>query len=75
MDLEHAQKETRSLQSELFKLKNATEESVDNLEIIRRENKNLNEEVAELQDQLSQGAKNIHDLEKEKRIAENSRSA
>lgn len=40
-ELEGAQKEARSLSTELFKLKNAYEECLDNLETLKRENKNL----------------------------------
>ncbi|XP_043540483.1 myosin heavy chain, skeletal muscle-like, partial [Chiloscyllium plagiosum] len=40
-ELEAAQKEARSLSTELFKLKNAYEESLDHLETLKRENKIL----------------------------------
>lgn len=40
-ELESAQKEARSLSTELFKLKNSYEESLDHLETMKRENKNL----------------------------------
>lgn len=40
-ELEAAQKESRSLSTELFKLKNAYEESLEHLETFKRENKNL----------------------------------
>ncbi len=40
-ELESAQKEARSLSTELFKLKNSYEESLDHLESLKRENKNL----------------------------------
>ena len=40
-ELESAQKESRSLGTELFKLKNSYEESLDHLETMKRENKNL----------------------------------
>lgn len=35
------QKESRSLNTELFKLKNSYEEALDHLETMKRENKNL----------------------------------
>ena len=60
-------------QSELFRLKNSTEEAVDNLEAIRRENKNLQEEVAELNDSLAESSKAIHEMEKTKRTLEQER--
>ncbi len=40
-ELEGAQKEARSLSTELFKMKNSYEESLDQLETLKRENKNL----------------------------------
>lgn len=43
-ELEASQKESRSLSTELFKVKNAYEESLDQLETIKRENKNLQRE-------------------------------
>lgn len=41
VELEQSQKEARSLSTELFKMKNAYEESLDALETVKRENKNL----------------------------------
>ena len=43
-ELEGAQKEARSLSTELFKMKNSFEESLDQLETMKRENKNLQRE-------------------------------
>lgn len=40
-DLEASQRESRSLSTELFKLKNCYEEALDQLETVKRENKNL----------------------------------
>jgi len=40
-ELEGAQKEARSLSTELFKMKNSYEEALDQLETMKRENKNL----------------------------------
>lgn len=40
-ELESSLKEARSLSTELFKMKNAYEETLDQLETIKRENKNL----------------------------------
>lgn len=45
-ELEASQKEARSLSTELFKLKNAYEESLEHLETFKRENKNLQGESA-----------------------------
>lgn len=41
MELEASQTESRSLSTELFKLKNCYEEALDHLETIKRENRNL----------------------------------
>ena len=41
VELEQSQKESRSLSTELFKMKNAYEEALDALETVKRENKNL----------------------------------
>lgn len=40
-ELEGAQKDARSLSTELFKLKNSYEEALEHLETMKRENKNL----------------------------------
>lgn len=40
-ELEMSQRESRSLSTELFKLKNCYEEALDHLETVKRENKNL----------------------------------
>lgn len=45
VELEASQKEARSLSTELFKLKNAYEESLEHLETFKRENKNLQGET------------------------------
>lgn len=44
-ELEGAQKESRSLSTELFKLKNSYEEALDHLETLKRENKNLHRKL------------------------------
>lgn len=40
-ELDGSQKESRSLSTELFKIKNCYEEALEHLEILKRENKNL----------------------------------
>jgi hypothetical protein len=45
-ELEAAQKESRSLSTEIFKMRNAYEEVLDQLETLKRENKNLQGELA-----------------------------
>merc|ERR1711881_796931 len=74
VELEQAQKEARSLSTELFKTKNAYEEALDGLETVKRESKNLQEEIADLTDQVSEGGKSIHELEKAKRSLEQERN-
>lgn len=44
-ELEGAQKEARSLSTELFKMKNSYEEALDHLETLKRENKNLQRKI------------------------------
>merc|ERR1719340_238136 len=53
MDLDNAQKETRNASSELFRIKSAYEESVLQLDEVRRENKTLSNEIKDIMDQIS----------------------
>merc|ERR1739838_866127 len=46
------------------------EESIEQLEITKRENKNLTDEIGDLTDQLTTGGKSLHDLSKLKKKAE-----
>ncbi|KAK2505046.1 hypothetical protein MC885_020856 [Smutsia gigantea] len=48
VELEASLKESRSLSTELFKLKNAYEEALDHLETVKRENKNLERKQFEI---------------------------
>merc|ERR1719471_142377 len=64
MDLDNAQKETRNASSELFRIKSAYEESVLQLEEVRRENKNLSNEIKDIMDQISEGGRSIHEIDK-----------
>merc|ERR1719394_346858 len=64
MDLDTAQKETRNVSSELFKIKNAYDESVIQLEEVRRENKLLSNEIKDIMDQISEGGRSIHEIDK-----------
>lgn len=47
-ELEAAQKESCSLSTEIFRMKNAYEEVLDQAETVRRENKNLQREFSDL---------------------------
>ena len=51
MDLDIAQKECRNASSELFRVKNAYEESIIQLDEVRKENKALSNEIKEIMDQ------------------------
>merc|ERR1712088_1013551 len=64
MDLDNAQKETRNISSELFRVKNAYDESVIQLEEVRRENKLLSNEIKDIMDQISEGGRSIHEIDK-----------
>ncbi|XP_077412941.1 myosin-1-like [Vanacampus margaritifer] len=69
-ELESALKEVRSLGTENFRIKNAFEECLEQLETFKRENKNLQQEIVDLTEQLGEMGKNIHELEKSKKQAE-----
>ena len=60
MDLDVAQKETRNISSELFRVKNAYDEAILQLEEVRRENKVLSNEIKDIMDQISEGGRSIH---------------
>ena len=60
MDLDNAQKETRNASSELFRVKSAYEESVLQLDEVRRKNKTLSNEIKDIMDQISEGGRSIH---------------
>merc|ERR1712021_134964 len=64
MDLDVTQKECRNASSELFKVKNAYEEGVAQLEEVRRENKVLSNEIKDIMDQISEGGRSIHEIDK-----------
>merc|ERR1712098_966732 len=58
-DLDVSQKETRNASSELFKIKSAYEETVLQLEEVRRENKTLSNEIKDIMDQITEGGRSI----------------
>merc|ERR1712079_582427 len=64
MDLDMAQNETRSVSSELFKVKNAYDEALLQLEEVRRENKTLSNEIKDILDQITEGGRSIHEIDK-----------
>merc|ERR1719323_2678736 len=58
-----SQDEGRNYTSELFRLKAAQDEALEQLDIVKRENKNL-------ADELGEGGRSIHDLDKQRRRLE-----
>ncbi|CAL8304773.1 unnamed protein product [Merluccius merluccius] len=70
VELEGSQKESRSYMTELYKLKTAYEESLDQMETVRKDNKALSEELKELVDQLGEGGRSVHELQKAKKKLE-----
>merc|ERR1711948_106214 len=50
-----SQDEGRNYSSELFRLKAAQQESLEQLDVVKRENKNLADEIKDLLDQLGEG--------------------
>merc|ERR1719175_217517 len=53
-DLDVSQKETRNASSDLFKVKSAYEESMLQLDEVRRENKTLSNEIKDITDQITE---------------------
>merc|ERR1719479_211493 len=64
MDLDVTQKECRNASSELFRIKSAYEESILQLEEVRKENKVLSNEIKDIMDQISEGGRSIHEIDK-----------
>ncbi|XP_025719693.2 LOW QUALITY PROTEIN: myosin-13 [Callorhinus ursinus] len=73
-ELEAAQKGSRLLSTEIFKIQNTYEEVVDQLETLRRENKNLQEEISDLTEQIAETGKNLQEVEKTKEQVEQEKS-
>merc|ERR1711881_189700 len=69
-EVEASQKECRNYNSELFRLKAAYDEIIEQLDIVKRENKNLADEIKDLLDQLGDGGRSIHELDKQRRRLE-----
>merc|ERR1711934_1145004 len=59
-----AQMECRNASSEVFKIKNAYEESSAQLDAVRQENKLLSNEIKDIMDQISEGGRSIHEIDK-----------
>ena len=58
-DLDNGQKECRNASSELFRIKSAYEESILQLDEVRRENKTLSCEIKDIMDQINEGGHSI----------------
>merc|ERR1711997_51569 len=69
-ELDASQKECRNYNSELFRLKAAWDETVEQSDVVKRENKNLADEIKDLLDQLGDGGRSIHELDKQRRRLE-----
>merc|ERR1719511_391366 len=69
-ELEACRSESRNYSSEVSRVKAAYEETVEQLDVVRRENKNLADEIKDLLDQLGDGGRSIHDLDKQRRRLE-----
>merc|ERR1712126_610650 len=69
-EVEASQNEGRNYSSELFRLRAAQDEAIEQLDIVKRENKNLADEIEDLLDQLGDGGRSIHDLDKQRRRLE-----
>merc|ERR1712001_654862 len=69
-EVDASQKECRSYNSELFRLKAAWDETMEQLDVVKRENKNLADEIKDLLDQLGDGGRSIHELDKQRRRLE-----
>merc|ERR1719259_651446 len=63
-DLDNSQKETRIASAELFRVKSAYDESILQLDEVRRENKTLSNEIKDIMDQISEGGRSIHEIDK-----------
>merc|ERR1712200_174870 len=69
-EVDASQDEGRNYSSELYRLKAAQDEALEQLDIVKRENKNLADEIKDLLDQLGDGGRSIHDLDKQRRRLE-----
>merc|ERR1711970_1155783 len=63
-DVSASQLESRNYAGELFKVKNLYDESLEHLDVVRKENKSLSEEIKDLMDQIREGGRNLHDMSK-----------
>merc|ERR1712066_679927 len=69
-ELDACSSECRNFNAERFRIKAAWNETVEQLDVVKRENKNLADEVKDLLDQLGDGGRSIHELDKQRRRLE-----
>merc|ERR1719222_724166 len=69
-ELEACRSEGRNFSSEVFRLKAGHDETIEQLDVVKRENKNLADEIKDLLDQLGDGGRSIHELDKQRRRLE-----
>merc|ERR1719402_1945367 len=62
--------ELEACRSEVFRLKAGHDETLEQLDVVKRENKNLADEIKDLLDQLGDGGRSIHELDKQRRRLE-----
>ncbi|ROT81918.1 myosin heavy chain type a [Penaeus vannamei] len=63
-ELETTQKECRQYSAEHFLVKAAYEDTLRQLDTMRRENKNLSDEIKDLMDQISEGGRSFHEVQR-----------
>jgi len=69
-EVDASNKECRTFNSDLFRVKAGLDETSQQLDIVKRENKNLADEIKDLLDQLGDGGRSIHELDKQRRRLE-----
>merc|ERR1712200_397020 len=69
-EVEASQNEGRNYSPELFRLRAAQDEAIEQLDIVKRENKNLADAIKDLLEQLGDGGRSIHELDKQRRRLE-----
>merc|ERR1711944_354823 len=69
-EIDASQSECRNYSSEYFRIKATHDETMEQLDVVKRENKNLADEIKDLLDQLGDGGRSIHELDKQRRRLE-----
>merc|ERR1719242_1434731 len=63
-DLDVSQTDCRIASAELFRVKSAYDETILQLDEVRRENKTLSNEIRDIMDQINEGGRSIHEIDK-----------